>query len=86
MEDAGLGGHSSFVVADAVTGEVLESFSALRAHPPASVTKAVTALYALEMLGPQFRFETRLLGTGPIENGVLKGDLILAGGGRPCSG
>lgn len=83
LDDAGLGGQSSYVVADAATGEILESHSALRAHPPASVSKAVTALYALERLGADFRFQTRLLGTGPIEAGVLKGDLILAGGGDP---
>ncbi|MEM7473127.1 MAG: D-alanyl-D-alanine carboxypeptidase/D-alanyl-D-alanine-endopeptidase [Pseudomonadota bacterium] len=83
MKESGLGGHISFVVADAATGEVLERHSALRAHPPASVTKAVTALYALETLGADYRFSTLLMGTGPIANGVLKGDLILAGDGDP---
>ena len=52
------------------------------ALPPASVTKAVTALYALDALGGAFRFITRLFATGPIEAGILRGDLILAGGGE----
>ena len=44
---------------------------------------AVTALYALDALGSDYRFETRLLATGPVQEGVLKGDLVLAGGGDP---
>lgn len=80
---AGLGGTVGFVVADAQTGEVLESIEGEVPLPPASVTKAVTALYALEALGPAYRFETRLLADGPIVDGVLNGNLILAGGGDP---
>jgi D-alanyl-D-alanine carboxypeptidase/D-alanyl-D-alanine-endopeptidase (penicillin-binding protein 4) len=51
--------------------------------PPASVAKAPTALYALDTLGPSHRFTTRLLATGPLVNGRLDGDLILAGSGDP---
>ncbi|MEM9850766.1 MAG: D-alanyl-D-alanine carboxypeptidase/D-alanyl-D-alanine-endopeptidase, partial [Pseudomonadota bacterium] len=53
------------------------------ALPPASVTKAVTALYALHNLGPEHRTQTRLIGTGPVSGGTLQGDLVLAGGGDP---
>ena len=47
------------------------------------MTKALTALYALETLGADHRFATRILATGPVVDGVLQGDLILAGGGDP---
>ena len=47
------------------------------------MAKAVTALYALEHLGPNYRFATRLMITGSLQNGVVSGDLILAGGGDP---
>ncbi len=70
-------------MADARTGEVLEGHQAEEGLPPASVTKAVTAMYALDVLGAQHRFTTRLLATGAVENGILKGDLVLAGGGDP---
>jgi D-alanyl-D-alanine carboxypeptidase/D-alanyl-D-alanine-endopeptidase (penicillin-binding protein 4) len=80
---AGLSGEVSYLVADADSGEVLEARQPLLPQPPASVAKAITALYALEALGPAFRFRTRLLGTGPIENGLVAGDLVLAGGGDP---
>ncbi|RYH10092.1 D-alanyl-D-alanine carboxypeptidase/D-alanyl-D-alanine-endopeptidase [Tropicimonas sp. IMCC6043] len=72
-----------FVVADAETGDVLEVMNPLLPQPPASVAKALTALYALELLGPNHRFATRLVATGPVEAGVLKGDLVLVGSGDP---
>ncbi|SMY05897.1 D-alanyl-D-alanine carboxypeptidase/D-alanyl-D-alanine endopeptidase [Flavimaricola marinus] len=83
VADSGLAGTVAFVVADARTGAVLEEREADVPLPPASVTKAVTALYALDVLGADHRFDTRLLATGPIEDGILMGDLILAGGGDP---
>ncbi len=51
LAEANLGGVVGFVVADARTGEMLEMHAADAALPPASVTKSVTALYALETLG-----------------------------------
>ncbi|MEP5760720.1 MAG: D-alanyl-D-alanine carboxypeptidase/D-alanyl-D-alanine-endopeptidase [Litoreibacter sp.] len=80
---ANLGGAVSCLVADARTGVVLEGFEPSKALPPASVTKAVTTMYALEAMGPEFRFATRLIATGPVSGGVLKGDLVLVGGGDP---
>ncbi|WP_343082287.1 D-alanyl-D-alanine carboxypeptidase/D-alanyl-D-alanine endopeptidase [Ostreiculturibacter nitratireducens] len=80
---AKLGGNVGFVVADAKTGRILESVSADTPMPPASVTKAITSLYALEHLGGDYRFGTRLIATGPIRGGVISGDLVLAGGGDP---
>lgn len=80
---SGLSGEIAFAVADPKSGEILESYQADTSLPPASVAKAITAMYALEHLGPAHRFQTRLITTGPVENGILKGDLILAGGGDP---
>ncbi|WP_179378038.1 D-alanyl-D-alanine carboxypeptidase/D-alanyl-D-alanine endopeptidase [Jannaschia marina] len=84
VEEAGLGGRVGFVLADARTGEVLETYNPVRPLPPASVAKAVTGLYALETLGAGYRFQTRLVATGPIRNGRLEGDLVLVGGGDPA--
>ncbi|NJM81887.1 MAG: D-alanyl-D-alanine carboxypeptidase/D-alanyl-D-alanine-endopeptidase [Tabrizicola sp.] len=73
----------AFVVADAKTGAVLEARAADERLPPASVAKTMTSLFALEKLGPSHRFVTRVLATGRMANGVVQGDLILAGGGDP---
>ncbi|ROU03434.1 D-alanyl-D-alanine carboxypeptidase/D-alanyl-D-alanine endopeptidase [Histidinibacterium lentulum] len=83
ISSANLGGSVSVAVADVETGEIIEEQDAATALPPASVTKALTALYALETVGPRHRFATRLLATGPVADGRLDGDLILAGGGDP---
>ena len=80
---SGLPGKVSVQVADVKTGLVLESHNPLRALPPASVAKALTACYALDRLGPGFHFRTRVLATAPVTNGRIDGDLILAGGGDP---
>ncbi len=83
IQAAGLRGEVAFAVADAQTGVELEAVGGDLGLPPASVAKALTALYALDVLGPEFRFETKLVADGAIENGVLNGDLILVGGGDP---
>ncbi len=83
IAQAGLGGAVGCVLLDARTGAVLQDFGGQVALPPASVAKAATALYAIGTLGGAHRFQTRILGTGTLANGVLNGDLVIAGGGDP---
>lgn len=83
LSEARLGGQVTFAVADARTGLGLEGRDPGTAMPPASTAKAITAAYALDRLGPGFRFRTRVVATGPVEGGALRGDLILLGGGDP---
>lgn len=85
VAEAGLGGGAvtGFAVADLKTGQMLESGAGQVGLPPASVAKAITALYALDVLGAAHRFETRIMATGPVANGVVQGDLVLVGGGDP---
>jgi serine-type D-Ala-D-Ala carboxypeptidase/endopeptidase (penicillin-binding protein 4) len=52
----------------------------------ASVLKLVTTSAALQILGSSFRFETRLEYDGTLENGILKGNLYIKGGGDPTLG
>ncbi|WP_424832465.1 D-alanyl-D-alanine carboxypeptidase/D-alanyl-D-alanine endopeptidase [Ruegeria sp.] len=83
VQSANLSGDVVFAVADVKTGVPLEVFGGDRGLPPASVAKALTALFALDVLGPDYRFETALVADGTIENGILDGDLVLVGGGDP---
>ena len=83
MAEARLGGRVAFVVADARTGQVLEERNGAVAMPPASITKAVTALYALDALGADYRYRTQFVATGPVVDGVIQGDLVLSGSGDP---
>lgn len=84
VQQAAIGGRVGFVVADATTGTVLEGMNPLFPLPPASVAKAVTCSYALERLGPDYRFETRIVADGTISDGRLEGDLWLVGSGDPA--
>lgn len=77
------GAVTGFAVLDAATGAVLEARGETRPLPPASVQKTITALYALDRLGADRSLSTRILAHGPIQGGVLQGDLILQGGGDP---
>jgi D-alanyl-D-alanine carboxypeptidase/D-alanyl-D-alanine-endopeptidase (penicillin-binding protein 4) len=50
---------------------------------PASNMKLVTTAAALALLGPDWSFETRAEAAGPIQDGVLAGDLVLRAAGDP---
>jgi len=70
---------------ESATGRSLESREPDRAINPASVIKVATSLWALERLGPDYRFETRFAAPGSLdtESGVLSGDLWVFGGADP---
>ncbi len=65
------------------SGEKILSLNSRKPRNPASVIKILTTLSALEILGPSYQWRTRYLADGTIENGALKGNLIMQGGGDP---
>ena len=72
-----------YVLLDLDNSEVIEAINPSLQFPLASLSKVITALYGLETLGPKHKFETVVLITGTIENGILNGDLVLLGEGDP---
>ncbi len=50
---------------------------------PASTIKLLTTFAALDQFGPAKRWPTRIYASAPVVNGVLRGDLIIEGGGDP---
>jgi D-alanyl-D-alanine carboxypeptidase/D-alanyl-D-alanine-endopeptidase (penicillin-binding protein 4) len=76
-------GADQGVFAHAEDGTVLAALNADRPVHPASVTKVATTLALLRQLGPEHRFETRLLTAGTLRDGTLHGDLVVAAGGDP---
>ncbi len=62
---------------------VLVSANAQAPFNPASVMKLVTTGAALDLLGPAFTWKTDVYATGTLQDGVLRGDLIIKGGGDP---
>lgn len=73
--------HWGIVVEDAKTGEVLYQHQANKLFAPASTTKLYSVAAALDALGADHRFETKVFARGDVQDGVLKGDLILRASG-----
>lgn len=80
------GASCSFMVEDTGSEETLCSHDAGRQLTPASVLKLVTTATALEVLGEDFRYATKLEYDGSITNGVLDGNLYIRGSGDPTLG
>jgi D-alanyl-D-alanine carboxypeptidase/D-alanyl-D-alanine-endopeptidase (penicillin-binding protein 4) len=66
--------------------QTLVDLSARALLVPASSAKIVTVATAAEAVGWNYRYITTLLATGPIVDGVLKGDLLAVGSGDPSIG
>lgn len=64
-------------------GESLFELRAKKLFIPASNLKILTTAVALQALGPNYRFPTRLYTDGTLEDGVLDGDLYIKGYGDP---
>jgi len=68
------------------TNDTLWNYHSKQSLIPASVLKLVTTATALELLGPDYRYHTTFCYSGSIADSVLKGDLIVKGGGDPTFG
>jgi D-alanyl-D-alanine carboxypeptidase/D-alanyl-D-alanine-endopeptidase (penicillin-binding protein 4) len=71
-------------VVDLETGRTFYESNPRKLFVPASNTKLFTTALALERLGPEHRFTTRVLAaSAPDADGVVRGDVLLIGGGDP---
>ncbi len=74
------------MVVDLEAGETLYRRNAEKSFVPASNVKLYTTAAALDRLGPDYRYHTRLYARGPVVDGVLQGDLVVRGAGDPAFG
>ncbi len=75
------GAKISILAVDLSSFDTLLSYNPMLPTATASTTKLFSTAMALELLGPDYRFETTLFTDGLIEQGVLKGNLWIKGGG-----
>jgi D-alanyl-D-alanine carboxypeptidase/D-alanyl-D-alanine-endopeptidase (penicillin-binding protein 4) len=69
---------------DLAEGKAVYRLNGDKFFVPGSTTKLLTVGTALELLGPDYRFHTRIYRTGPIAaDGTLDGDLVLVASGDP---
>jgi serine-type D-Ala-D-Ala carboxypeptidase/endopeptidase (penicillin-binding protein 4) len=76
----------SVLVQSLESGETLYTRNAAKLVMPASNMKIVTLAAAADRLGWDFAYETRLVSSAPVTNGVLEGDLVVVGSGDPTIG
>lgn len=77
----------SLLIKDLATGEIISDYRSNSVATPASTMKVVTTATILELLGPDYRFETKLYIDGKIDNdSTLNGNLYIRGGGDPTLG
>lgn len=78
-------GTTAIYVADARTGEPVFAVRPDDALNPASNVKLLSTAAAIDLLGADFRYQTRVLGAVPHRN-VVRGDLYLLGSFDPTLG
>ena len=71
----------SCYVSDMKTGETIYELNPDKRMVPASNQKLYVAAAALLGLGPDYRSSTRFFARGPLENGILRGDIVVRGYG-----
>ena len=72
---------------ESLRGGQLYNLNGAKQFIPASNLKIYTSAAALNVLGPDFRFQTRLHALGKLgADGLLHGDLVLVGSGDPSLG
>lgn len=76
----------SFTAIDCNTSKKLLSINENLRLAPASNLKVITSGTALNLLGSDFHFETKIFFDGKIDDGILHGDLFIVGGGDPTFG
>lgn len=84
LEDAQLAGaFAGVVVRDAATGEVVYDRNGDRYFLPGSNQKLLVSAAALDILGPDYRFNTIVIPAGTRSGTTLTGNLVLKGTGDP---
>lgn len=80
-------GIASLTVLDGKTGQPIFTSQGTLGLPTASTLKVITSITALDILGPNYTYKTKLAYTGIIDSlGILEGDLVISGSGDPTLG
>jgi D-alanyl-D-alanine carboxypeptidase/D-alanyl-D-alanine-endopeptidase (penicillin-binding protein 4) len=74
-----------FCVMEAGSEKLISQYNSQQFLIPASTLKIITTYAALNLLGVDYRYETKLSYTGTFDKqtGILNGDLIISGSGDP---
>ena len=87
-DSAMIHGSASVFIVDSGTGDTIADHNSSASLTQASVMKLITSAAALEILGSEYRFRTKV-GYSGIHRGnsrILEGNIIIKGGGDPVLG
>lgn len=77
----------SVCVMDMESNQVIASINPETSLVPASSLKLITTLSAMDILGPDYKFETKISYSGKIDvDGTLNGNIYIVGSGDPTLG
>lgn len=79
----GMNVSQSVKVVRIADGRELFAVNPTKIVAPASVTKVITAAAALNKFGPNKTFKTKFMRRGPLDQGVIRGDIVVVGDGDP---
>lgn len=75
--------RSAAIAVDLATGQVVYGRNRTLSLAPASTEKLALSFALLSRLGPVYRIETRVLGSGGLDGATWRGDVVLEGAGDP---
>src|ERR1700744_3374707 len=75
-----------FYISDTATRKPLWDENSQVGFAPASCQKVIVSTAALEILGQDYQYQTRIAYDGAIDQGVLKGSLYIVASGDPSLG
>ncbi len=76
--------HFGIEICDLTSGKRIYALNENKFFVPASTTKLLTEGTALQLLGQDYRFHTRVYWTGKFKSkGILEGDIVLVASGDP---
>ena len=75
--------HWGVLIMDPEVGDTIVSINAGKLFMPASNQKLITGAAALELLGPDYTWNTPILLRGTTRSGTFRGDIVVMGSGDP---
>ncbi len=72
-------GSVAIKITDLSDGRVMSSHNTTKALIPASIMKSVTTAALLRVCGSDYRYKTKVYTDGPLDMGILRGNLIVEG-------
>lgn len=72
-------GSVAIKITDLSDGRVMSSHNPTKALIPASIMKSVTTAALLRVCGSDYRYKTKVYTDGPLDMGILRGNLVVEG-------